>query len=900
MARALVSLPSASRELRLRLAVVGEPALVTLATLLAHGLNMFQYPALNRFDDEGTYLSQAWAVIREHRLAPYAYFYDHAPAGWIFLAVWMAITGGPHAFGLAADSGRTFMLLLYLAMTPLLYQLARKLGCPSWAAAVATLLFSVSPLAVYYERPVLLDNIMIFWTLVSLDLLLDDWGRLSRLALSGCCFGLAVLSKESAAFLLPAMIFLAVQQRQQHHGRFAIAAWLLPMLLVVSLYPTFALLRGELLPAGQSLRFFIFNVDTGPGLSLVDALRWEATRGGGGFFNLGNQFWSLVRTDWLVKDPVLFGGGALATLVNLGLCVWPKTRDRATLGAALLSLLPLLYLARGGVVFDFYVLIAIPFLSLNIAKLLSTIAAHMPRTAGSSLPAGMTAAGCCLLIAGYWRGGSMQPLYALHPAKASRDAVEWIKQHVPAQSLIVSDSDIWTDLHEPGLGGPSFANDHSHWKVGADPAIRDGVFHDDWRTVDYLILSPQTKQDLNDAHITVAQDAFQNAHMVQQWSVDGSDVELWKVDKPSVSDAHILDGSAAYIYMHFDRDGALTTTEGSVTSESQSLALLRAVWQNDPQTFDSVWGWTSSHLLNDEGLLSWLWRNGAVADRHTASDADVDTALALLMASKRWNRPELQAAGTSMVHAIWDKDVVTAAGKPYISGGDWAPADAVAGINPSYFAPYAYRVFQQVDPGHAWNALIDDGYRLLFDASSANLGGGQSAGLPPNWIGLERSSGRLVPYRNEQGDASSYGYDASRTYWRVALDWRWSADGRAQSYLQQAGFLRDETQRDGAPAAVYTHTGQPVEKAPSVVGDAGAMAALLTLDTNLANALYASQLVATANHGGSTVYWGDPNDLYAQEWGWAATPLYSGVTSDQWNGRRSQEGSNPTNSSARS
>src|SRR5205814_199067 len=114
---------------------------------------------------------------------------------------------------------------------------ARKLGCGAGAAAVAVALFSLSPLAIFYQRFVLLDSIMLFWTLLSLDLLLDGWGRLSRVVLSGICFGIAVLSKETAIFLLPVMVYIAVQQRHQHQGRFAVGAWVLPALVVMSWYP---------------------------------------------------------------------------------------------------------------------------------------------------------------------------------------------------------------------------------------------------------------------------------------------------------------------------------------------------------------------------------------------------------------------------------------------------------------------------------------------------------------------------------------------------------------------------------------------------------------------------------------------------------------------------------------
>jgi 4-amino-4-deoxy-L-arabinose transferase-like glycosyltransferase len=188
---------------------------VLLVGLLAMGLNMFNYPAFTWTEDEGVYVSQAWAVLRTGQLAPYTYVYDHAPGGWLLLAAWMGFTGQPLAFGNTIDSGRVLMLLLHLAMVPLLYHLARKLGCRAPLAALAAGLFSVSPLAVTYQRLVLLDSMMLFWVLLSLDLLLDGWGRLSRVIMSGFCFGVALVTKETAAVLLPVMIFIAVHQRRR-------------------------------------------------------------------------------------------------------------------------------------------------------------------------------------------------------------------------------------------------------------------------------------------------------------------------------------------------------------------------------------------------------------------------------------------------------------------------------------------------------------------------------------------------------------------------------------------------------------------------------------------------------------------------------------------------------------
>src|SRR5262249_54139544 len=45
---------------------------VLLIAVLAQGINMFHYPYYE--DDEGTYISQAWAVVHLGRLAYYTYW----------------------------------------------------------------------------------------------------------------------------------------------------------------------------------------------------------------------------------------------------------------------------------------------------------------------------------------------------------------------------------------------------------------------------------------------------------------------------------------------------------------------------------------------------------------------------------------------------------------------------------------------------------------------------------------------------------------------------------------------------------------------------------------------------------------------------------------------------------
>lgn len=500
--------------------------LLVLIGLVAHSLNMFNFPSIDFLDDEGIYTSQTWAVINLHHLAPYTYFYDHAPLGWMFAAGWVMLTGGFRTFGygMTLDSGRVFMLVLHLAMIVFMYRVARKLGCNPTAAAFATLLFSLSPLAIFYQRILLLDNIMLFWILISLDLLLDSKGRLSRMILSGIVFGIAALSKETAIFLLPAMLYLVIQQRHKHHAAFGIGGWLVAAAIVISWYPLYAVFKNELFPPDQTYNFLFLNFNTGTNhVSLLQSLTWQATRDGGGMFNFNNQFWQLVRSDWVPRDAFLFIGGSIAVLVNFvhGL------RDRRFLAISLLGLFPLYYFARGGIVLNYYILFAIPFLALNLAAAFMPLLNRLP----TKINALLGVAAFVGLVGGYWLVGTSQPLYTQDPSVAGREAVTWIKQNIPSNSYIIMRDDLWTDLREPGFGGPAFPNIYSHWKVAGDPAVYQTVFKNDWHNVDYLIMSPGLKDVFASTGDTVALNALSHAHKIAGWSSEGNIVEVWKVDK---------------------------------------------------------------------------------------------------------------------------------------------------------------------------------------------------------------------------------------------------------------------------------------------------------------------------------------------------------------------------------
>jgi 4-amino-4-deoxy-L-arabinose transferase-like glycosyltransferase len=136
----------------------------------------------------------------------------------------------------------------------ILYVLAKRMTGSKTIATFAVLIFSLSPLAIYYHRRVLLDNMMTMFLLLSLFLALSP-RRYVRLFLSPLIFGMAFLVKESALmFLIPFAyaVFLAgsgmlstesLNTNSRRSASMGALVWTIVSLAVIALYPLFAFLR---------------------------------------------------------------------------------------------------------------------------------------------------------------------------------------------------------------------------------------------------------------------------------------------------------------------------------------------------------------------------------------------------------------------------------------------------------------------------------------------------------------------------------------------------------------------------------------------------------------------------------------------------------------------------------
>jgi endoglucanase len=374
---------------------------------------------------------------------------------------------------------------------------------------------------------------------------------------------------------------------------------------------------------------------------------------------------------------------------------------------------------------------------------------------------------------------------------------------------------------------------------------------------------------------------IRRVHKLQQLEAPGNPVlsKTWEGYKERfVEDGRVVDPQA-------DR---------RTTSEGQSYAMLRAAYMDDQEAFDEVWKWTDENLrVREDGLLAWQWGTRpdgtpGVLDANSAADADTDAALALLFAAKRWEVPEYEREALEILRGIWEQETTDISGERVVTAGSWARGDdgGPVVVNPSYFPPYAYRIFAEADPDHDWMDLVDSSYRILEQVRT-NPGFGGGAGLAPNWLALDEDTGRLLSANGLiEGQADEFSFDASRIPWRISLDWLWFEDDRAREVLEGLSLPRRELEQEDRILASYKLDGSPVADHEAVSVYAGVVPGLLFGgDQATAHKVFAERILGEYTDDPGGPYWGeDPDNYYDQNMAWFATAVMDGAMSNLWEG----------------
>ncbi|NJM47643.1 MAG: glycosyl hydrolase [Alkalinema sp. RU_4_3] len=352
-------------------------------------------------------------------------------------------------------------------------------------------------------------------------------------------------------------------------------------------------------------------------------------------------------------------------------------------------------------------------------------------------------------------------------------------------------------------------------------------------------------------------------------SVNTSDLKLSNQRR-----REILDESwKSYRQRFIQPDGRVIDWESDqrTTSEGQAYAMLRAVLANDPETFSRTLNWAEVNLARKVGgkrsdrLWTWKWGRTplgqwGVLDGNFASDADIDACFSLILASKRWNKPDYLVLARQKLEDLWQFSTLEVKQQRYLLPGPevaFRQGETLI-FNPSYFAPYAFRLFAQVDGERDWLKLIDSSYRVLEDSATLS-----SVGLPSDWVGLNLKTQRYESLKAPL--LSQYGFDASRVWWRVALDGAIYNEPRAMAYLKQhTTHLRQLWLDQGKIPAQISLQGQPLVDYDATSQYGMLFAAMELFDPAIANNISQKKLLPRYQQG----FWDNDAAYYTQNLVW--------------------------------
>jgi len=221
-------------------------------------------------------------------------------------------------------------------------------------------------------------------------------------------------------------------------------------------------------------------------------------------------------------------------------------------------------------------------------------------------------------------------------------------------------------------------------------------------------------------------------------------------------------------------EGWVLSPEGTNSTVSEGIAygMLITVYMDDEAMFKKLYTTWKSHNVVNGGLGGMHWRiydDGRV-ETGSATDADVDAALALVMASKQWNNASYLSDAKSIISWIGNTDIGD--GNRINPGSGWGDM-----FNPSYAATANFRLFQDVSNDSKWASVNTRAYQDLEACQNS------TSGLVSDWCDWSSHN----PTKNykaavAQDEEAGFYDDAARTPWRMAMAYYWYGDAKAQKF----------------------------------------------------------------------------------------------------------------------
>ncbi len=415
------------------------------------------------------------------------------------------------------------MLPFTAASTILVYVLARRMSLPRWAAALAVVLFGLSPLSVTLQREIFLDNIAVTWILAAFVLAYSPRKHLWHHIAAGLCAAAAVLSKETVIILLPALAYALWVNVHRDTRKYSIVGFIGGFLLFVIQYPLYAILKGELYqPDGR--------------VSLFTGIKYQLTRPGSGSIFDPHSNGYIILHNWLYYDPVLIIGGTVSVILALSV----RRLRPVAIGGVLLTLAAI---RPTGYLPAMYIIQMLPFFALcfagMIAQAVAFVLGYRARPVRWQQIARAAVVAICVVTA----------LVYVVPKWFSRDsdadtqdvnagyaqAAAWFVKNVPhpGNDRVILDDTLWLNMVNDGFKAGRY--DIYFFKLNVDPRVDNalpGPLNEKWKDITYVFETPYLWENATKANIPIAYQALQHSKIVWHYGSGGpqnNELEIRKV-----------------------------------------------------------------------------------------------------------------------------------------------------------------------------------------------------------------------------------------------------------------------------------------------------------------------------------------------------------------------------------
>jgi endo-1,4-beta-D-glucanase Y len=223
--------------------------------------------------------------------------------------------------------------------------------------------------------------------------------------------------------------------------------------------------------------------------------------------------------------------------------------------------------------------------------------------------------------------------------------------------------------------------------------------------------------------------------------------------------------------------------DDNTCSEGMGYGMLLSVAAGDQTAFDRLnrfrkaLGAEYNKAYTSGGLMAWNSGNtcppsASGGNANNAPDGDLDAAMALVQASKRWPTGTYKDDALALIDGIWANNIGTSGSNPYLGAGTVNLKDKsfMSYWTLGYFQVFA-RFVTDATKQQNWKGLATRGYTLLKTIQANPACNGEF----PESVQID---GTLW-----NGDPCDFGYDSCRVPWRLATDYAWFGTADSKTML---------------------------------------------------------------------------------------------------------------------